>query len=389
MNLLIIENTHSEVLEGLIYLLKKVNRGINIFVLVTPNVDIINSNIKLCRQVFISKKINLSNDDIIEICKNVNIDLVIYGTIDDVDYARSLTHLRCLSQNHIRTLLILHNVYSFYLFPKLLFQKSQSPRGFASSLVLYIKNVRYYLIKKKIRNFISGVGIICKTQYKLVSALSKGRPIIYLPAYIGRLNIETRQVAFANQFIIAIPGSIDIRRRDYKIFFDLVSLLTESRKKYVLHFLGSPVNLESVELAIAIKNLSNNNVLIWCRTEIKRISNTEFTNGLKQCSVVLCPLQKSINYQGYFEEYGVSKSSGSFYDLLIFQKTGLFPADIPTPAILDSFVRTYKDVFDLSNKIIEMNSFNVSSIKRDDNFEKNVGLELMEFKKFLNNIFEI
>lgn len=135
----------------------------------------------------------------------------------------------------------------------------------------------------------------------------------------------------AQQTIIAIPGSVDKQRRDYTSLFTALSFWSQQEMELEVILLGGTGNKTSAEVVRQCKLFSSQKLQVTVY-DSPFVSQQEYDRQLQRCDFMYAPLQP--DFQGGSllpETYGLTKSSGCFYDAIRFAKPLLLPAAIPVP----------------------------------------------------------
>jgi hypothetical protein len=81
---------------------------------------------------------------------------------------------------------------------------------------------------------------------------------------------------------------------------------------------------------------------------VSSFSNNDVSNLSSSIDVILCPTLPYSIYEGNKEFYGISKSTGNFYDIIRYKKPAIFPENIPPPPYLKNCILTYNNSHTLS-----------------------------------------
>ncbi|MBB1283971.1 hypothetical protein HRH25_06265 [Flavisolibacter sp. BT320] len=134
--------------------------------------------------------------------------------------------------------------------------------------------------------------------------------------------------------VIVIPGSVDTKRRDYEQVFKLAKKWDPQNKQLEIILLGGARDSASRSVLEQLKKLSTP-ALTFITYQEAHIRQEEYDRQLERCDFVYAPLQKMFAEESPLpEQYGLTKSSGCFFDAVRFGKPLLLPAEIFLPAEL-------------------------------------------------------
>ena len=146
---------------------------------------------------------------------------------------------------------------------------------------------------------------------------------------------------------ITIPGSIDTRRRNYELIFDLLYAAQQRNIKISITLLGAFKKgySENIQKKCTGYLQTNNNLHIY---NSPIVDQPEFDRAIRQSHFIWIPLQpvSSIS-DGVDEQYGISTSSGNMGDIIRHAKPFLAPADLPIETYLEKNCSRYKTINDI------------------------------------------
>ncbi len=172
-------------------------------------------------------------------------------------------------------------------------------------------------------------------------------PVYYKEKNNNILNINT--------FTVVIPGSVDERRRDYKIalqawkiFLRRKNLLAEARlilAGRITEYAKDIMNLYNIE-----ETLKQTIVLYT-----KDIPECDFQQLMADASVILSPQVIETNTEdNIIEIYGITKNSGNSYDAIRHAKPFIVPDQLIIPEMLKLSTTRYTTAIDLANKLLDL-----------------------------------
>ncbi|RYZ24014.1 MAG: hypothetical protein EOO16_02795 [Chitinophagaceae bacterium] len=192
-----------------------------------------------------------------------------------------------------------------------------------------------YAGKLRLRGAVSAYAVLLEEMKSYLRAQQVRKPVYVLPGsfYKEAPAFETD----ADRVVLGIPGSIDATRRNYDDVKNFVGLLQERNREhgYVIRLIGgvtahTPAWIDDCPGFIEHKSGS--------------LSQEAFDQWMQGCELAWLPLAPVFRRPGHpDEQYGVTKSSGAFFDTLRHGKPLLAPDDLPVPEILASALLRYSD----------------------------------------------
>lgn len=151
---------------------------------------------------------------------------------------------------------------------------------------------------------------------------------------------------------ITIPGTIDIRRKDYKIALEAFKMLTDNlNRKIVLTLLGKPKNRYGYQIISLFNKLQNK--FLTVHTFRNKVPMEEYHKFLKETDFFILPIKIDTKYTIYKERYGYTKISGSINDMITAGKPALISADYPLNVHLEAISEKFYNAVDLYNTILD------------------------------------
>ncbi len=142
--------------------------------------------------------------------------------------------------------------------------------------------------------------------------LHPGRSIYWLPDSMHR-----QTVAFTenhrtddNRFVVAIPGNLTRERKDFPPVMEaLRQLRTENRRRMQFRFIGGIGDASGESVADELLELQKQGVPLtfWRRM----LTDAEFEEQMRGVDVLLQPLPRVVEVDGFHEEYNRTKISGT------------------------------------------------------------------------------
>ncbi len=231
-----------------------------------------------------------------------NYDLVIIGTVH-----RYFNTFLTISQR-FNTSVIVHNL-NFSQISKSDLIKNIFKNDFIYRLKLWWKEGLFYTKKTygKARNLLVLDKELSSEKYKFL-------PLFYTKSF-EQINNKG--------LIIAIPGGVSQKRRDYqKVFTIIQNLKTEEDFTFV--FLGKAKGEELKNIESLSENLSGNIKIIYFS---ERVSSNVFDDWMQKANVLWCPIQKEAEFFSQKEIYGKTKMTGNLGDAIKYGKPAVFPGN--------------------------------------------------------------
>jgi hypothetical protein len=147
---------------------------------------------------------------------------------------------------------------------------------------------------------------------------------------------------------LAIPGSIDGRRRDYRLVFDLLHQLERLSVHSEITLLGSFYDTYGEEISRKAQEWNGQFVRLKYYKE-EHIDQPEFDRVLNQSHYVLSPsVIQTVIADDVAEEYGKTIVSGNVSDAVRHAKPMIIPAELAMDPTLENTCIRYKDVVQLA-----------------------------------------
>jgi len=335
MNVAIIDNYHFEVTYTLVSLFDNKENKVTIFVhreayqqllLMLPG--------KEGRYTWIIKEEKQTNrafvGDVFYHLRQHTFDLLYFNTIEDnfILYAAQLRHIK-----NTKMILTLHDINGFFQY-----QPSLSLR----------RLVRYFG-KKKLRKIIPSFNVLSETLvHTLQSRLPASKKICNIPgSFFAPQQFSPRQYKEGDTWEIAVPGAVDIRRRDYTMIFYFLQLARQQGIPVCITLLGSfsKGNSEKIKQQCLEYLQTNNNLHIY---DSAIVDQPEFDSVLIKSHFIWMPLQPTPTISdGIKEQYGVSTCSGNIADAIRHASPFFIPSEVPIDAALEKSCTRYRSVNEL------------------------------------------
>ncbi|TCJ19298.1 glycosyltransferase family 1 protein [Flaviaesturariibacter flavus] len=253
-----------------------------------------------------------------QLCREKSAELLVLGTVSFRHWQFAAV-CRSLAPG-MQTLLYVHDANDL-LTP----QRGTGLRGWAR-----------YLGKLRLRRAVSAyVVLLDEMKAYLEKKNPTGKPVLVIPGAFYDAALATDPEP--DRMVLAIPGSIDSARRNYsdvKAFADLLKK-RGIENGYAIRLLGS-VSGRAPGWIGSFQGL--------VEFDPGGLLQPEFDNRLKSSELAWLPLAETFRRDGHPSEYyGITKSSGAYFDALRFGKPVLAPDGLPVPGLLASALLRYSD----------------------------------------------
>jgi hypothetical protein len=271
--------------------------------------------------------------EVYEYCRTNKADLLLLNTIakHHLFFSWMATRLK-----NTKVWLTIHDVNTY-------FQPERKP-GLRSWL-------RHIGIKSLVKNVNGYIVLLSSTQKFLLEKFNVRKEIVVLPGSIYRSG--TAGPDKLETIKIVIPGSIDFKRRDYMQVEKLVAAL-HPILPVELVLLGTARTNKACEFLNRLAMEEKENLTIHIYKE-DFISAVEYEHQLSMATLIWAPLSTEFREDGFStEQYGLSKSSGGFFDAVRYGKLLVLSSEIPVPEELKLLVYKYATIDHLANWINEL-----------------------------------
>lgn len=214
-----------------------------------------------------------------------------------------------------------------------------------------LKGIVKFLIRKFMVMKCYGINVLGETLKRELENRKINKKIINFPVRIYR-GVDRKKIdnEERKEVIISIPGSFELKRREYEtVYKACLLLLNKIDKKVKLNFLGKIDKKNKKEQALLEKFKKITKVYY----SENFIEETEFRKKVLESDLLLNPSIYETTYDGVKEYYGKTKQSGGMYTQIEFAKPGLAPSYIKVEPELKSSTVTYKNEKELAEIIIK------------------------------------
>lgn len=332
MNIVIFEKGHFEVCHTILKLLDTTSNNV-IVCTDEPVKNHLSNTSKHANVTWVIKLAEESNRQYLTRAFNyfnsLQVDLIYLSTVSD-NYHVYAQKIKQYATAY--TVLTLHDVNNFFKFPP-----RPSPRCL----------VRWYG-KRKLRHVIDGYTVLSTTLVPALSKANKEKKAIYtVPGSLFEQEIY-QEIKLSRQepIKIVIPGSVDIRRRNYDAVFSLLHLAKLQKIEVDITFAGILNSKYSNDIRKKIEDWQSkhSNLHIF----ENELSMDDFSRVINDSHLIWSPLQPSISvHDGISEEYGRTISSGNIGDIIRHARPFFAPHFLNTDHALRSSGLFYNKIDDL------------------------------------------
>ena len=260
------------------------------------------------------------------------LELLYLNTISDnfIFYSWMISQLK-----GIRVLVTVHSINNFFW---------KLPRFSLRAVVRHIG-------KKSLIRRVKEFNVVAITLVDcLKTKLPPSRKIYTVPGAIyEEKNWELRPLRAENVIKIVVPGIVDKRRRDYGMLVKLAELAQAAKLPISIIMLGG-VNPEfGPQVIDFIKNSPfAGNIKHYTGTVVEQ---PEFDKQMCEAHIVLLPTTiQTYILDGIYEEYGITQSTGTLFDIVKHAKPFMAPRKLRVdPFLQDSCLR-----YDTADEIIDI-----------------------------------
>lgn len=162
----------------------------------------------------------------------------------------------------------------------------------------------------------------------------------FTPVVWDEQNSSTAQGQNDDRVVVTIPGMIDQTRRDYEVVLEAVNILPREHADSIeIVFLGSSQGQYGERIIDRAVKLEQTGASVtyfrnWIPTET-------FETTLSRTDILVSPLRRTRQINGFVEEYGLSKGSGAISDAIRQSTPLLLPEWFDVPERVSPGIRTF------------------------------------------------
>jgi hypothetical protein len=170
-------------------------------------------------------------------------------------------------------------------------------------------------------------------QHHIKNSMGVKKPVLYIPGAVFDKGDNALQSFLPGQRLrLAVPGSIDGRRRDYDKVFELLERINKQSLPIDIVLAGGPYGDygQTVIDKCRAYNASYSNLIFY---ETPVIDQPVFDMAIDSCHFIWIPsVIKTTIADGIAETYGLTKSSGNLYDAVKHARPLLAPVALTISA---------------------------------------------------------
>jgi hypothetical protein len=240
------------------------------------------------------------------------LDMLWYSTINHNFLFHALLLYR---HKRMRSVLTVHAINSLFSFPS------------GVDPVQLIKQFG----KKRFLQRIQAFNILEGGLLKLLLQKTGGKKQVFQVPGVIYEGVEL-PLAIADKMILVVPGAIDKGRRNYQEIFGLLSIAEAAKLPLTIVLLGTA--FEAYGAGILKQASAYTGVYTAVQYfDSNFIEPPVFDAWLQAAHFIFLPsVITSLAYAGVAETYGLSKTSGGFFDTIKAAKPFIYPADLQVPA---------------------------------------------------------
>lgn len=196
------------------------------------------------------------------------------------------------------------------------------------------------------------------TEYNILSPLllpfaQQHLPHIAIHTIPGGIFEEEKYVpATPGTLRLVVPGSVDIRRRDYSFVYQLLQQAELAGLSLHISLAGGP-GTGGAEWMSRFRRFRGEYAQVSCFEE--HVEQEQFDKLINQAQFILHPsVLDTVLEDGAAESYGRTVYSGNFSDAIRHARPILVPASLPVDALIQPAVLSYTDCAGLLDTLIQL-----------------------------------
>lgn len=204
----------------------------------------------------------------------------------------------------------------------------------------------------------------------------------YLDTEAGHLNtyafapivFDEYHSSSSQNFVVSIPGYVDVDRRDYGFFLDLLQEhLAPISEDVSVRLLGSPSGPEGEVVIEECRSLEDAGWDVEYYREW--ITVPEFNRYVRESDVLVSPMRTEITKGPVKEIYGTSKGAGCIGDAVRYGKPLVLPRTYSVPEEVSYMVRQYEDGSGLADILLELFDADDGASERIERVQRDYSVE--------------
>jgi len=268
--------------------------------------------------------------NIVEEINNSDIDLVFINTV----HGNFIQNSFLTSKLKKKKILTIHNLNN-YAKPKVVFSIKSNIRS---------------IFRRKIMNNCEIINVYGENlQSYLIEDFKYEKIITTLPFSIFEEELIKRKPN-NSKLVIAIPGSIDEDRRDYKSVYNVFKKIYSEGYDIELKLLGRPIKNTANKLIDDFEDLNSVKVQVYRGFVSEEIFEKEMWNS----DLILGLTKKNIIFDSTEEEYGKTKETGTTFAMIRYSLPGIISSEVRKMKELENSTLTCSSEEELYKIILKL-----------------------------------
>lgn len=208
--------------------------------------------------------------------------------------------------------------------------------------------------KKQILNRMDWIAIDEHFHNYAIGKMGCKKPILHYPSLLFEPEKQNKFNGRADakpSFIV--PGTIHDLRRDYVTVLEAVKKVLSQTHSFRLVLLGEPIQAYGLVIqneAAKINALAGETIVEYYEHSF---GNEEFEKQMLTGTALIGPVLLEFEIDGIIELYGISKSTGSSFDILAYAIPGIFPEYLSVNSRFDKSTVRYNNADDLADVMMQ------------------------------------
>ena len=199
-----------------------------------------------------------------------------------------------------------------------------------------------YIGKRALLKIVNEFNVISSTMVEyLKNRVPADKKVHNVPGSVYEEDKRPTSKQVLNSIKTVIPGTIDNRRRDYYLAFDLLHEIDQKNLPVSIVLLGGMSEYGKDIFEKCRQYVSKTSNLIFFQTDT--VDQPIFDREMDDCHFIWVPsIINTVLSDGITETYGLSISSGTLFDVIKHAKPFIVPRELSVPAELDSSCFKYE-----------------------------------------------
>ncbi|MEO6520874.1 MAG: glycosyltransferase [Mucilaginibacter sp.] len=215
----------------------------------------------------------------------------------------------------------------------------KSKQVWSAPLIQYLKDFkrqRYRnIISKQVHQKDSRVIVYGHAQKEYLKQMFDAKKIIVFPFGINEGLADLSDVN--TKLRICIPGSVSSKRRNYDAVFKLLKRYPEIKNNIILDILGYIPETDRYLVPIMDELIKTGAEVIY---NLDFVDTADFNDRLSKADMILGNIKIQLDP---FQKYGITKETGTIFNIIRSGKPGMLPADYPVDAELKDICLSFEN----------------------------------------------